>query len=91
MNVAGLVCSACLSESTNIKENVAVQSRRQQSFYSEQALTRQLAQLQGEPFGEAEEAALKLLMWEVPVREDTLTHVLLMGLTNAPLLPGQIL
>lgn len=91
MDVAGLMCSACLFECTKHKETVGVQSRRQQCLYSKPALTKHSAKSQGEPFGEAEEAALKLLMWEVPVREDTLTHVLLMGLTHAPLLPGHAL
>eukprot|EP00884_Botryococcus_braunii_P005209 jgi/Botrbrau1/1468/Bobra.178_3s0025.1 len=45
----------------------------------------------GETFAEAEEAAMRVLMWEVPLREDTLTHIVVMGLTDSPLLPGDAL
>lgn len=44
--------------------------------------------VQGEPLGEAEEAALNLLMWKVPVLEDTITQILVLGLGPLPLLPG---
>ncbi|KAK9829804.1 hypothetical protein WJX72_007988 [[Myrmecia] bisecta] len=42
----------------------------------------------GEAFGDTEATALALLTWHTPVKEDTLTHVILLGLTPTPLIPG---